>query len=162
MLTAACAPRGHADTERAVLRATLLALFAGREHAQAITLWQDSRQQAPTLSVYGGPWDAHDTLALAQVDGTGLALPFRVEHTTLREMSDFFARHPGGWDSWFERHPGNAGVVEVVTPRLFADSAMVTVGRACGEMCRTAWRVSLVRRGDDWHVRRVQVHRLPR
>jgi len=162
MLTAACAPRGHADAERAVLRAALQELFARREHAQAVTLWQDARQQAPTLSVYGGPWEAHDTLALAQVDAAALALPFRVEHTSLREMSDFFARHPGGWDRWFERHPGNAGVVEVVTPRLFADSAVVTVGRACGEMCRTAWRVSLVRSGDTWQVRRVRVLRLPR
>ncbi len=158
---AGCAPgRDHAG-ERAVVRAALVELFATREKARAITVWHDPRQQGPTLSAYGGPWDHRDTLALQVVDTTGYGLPFRVEHTTLREISAFFAEHPGGWDVWFETHPGNAGVVEVVQPRMYADSAAVIVGRACGEICRSAWRVSLVRDGASWRVRQVRTLVLP-
>ena len=62
----------------AVIKATLVELFSTREQAQAITVWHDPRQQAPTLSAFGGPWDHHDTLALQVVDTTGLDLPFRV------------------------------------------------------------------------------------
>jgi hypothetical protein len=151
-VVAACAPGRDYSAERAVLRATLVELFAMREKAQAITVWHDPRQQGPTLSAYGGPWDHHDTLALQVVDTTAFALPFRVEHTTLREISAFFA----------EAHPGNAGIVEVVQPRLFADSAVVIVGRACGEICRSAWRVALVRDRESWRVREVRTLVLPR
>jgi hypothetical protein len=162
LVIGSCGPGRDHRAERAVVRATLVELFAAREKAQAITLWHDPRQQAPTLSVYGGPWDQHDTLALQVVDSTGMRLPFRVQHTTLREMSAFFAKHPGGWDVWFEMHPGNAGVVEIVRPQMFADSAVVMVGRACGEMCRSAWRVSLTRRDTSWRVRQVQTLTLPK
>lgn len=158
----ACGPGRDHDSERAIVRATLMELFAVREKANAITLWDDPRQVAPTLSAYGGPWDHHDTLALQVVDTTGLRLPFGADHTTLREASAFFAEHPGGWDVWFEKRPGNAGVVELVTPRIFADSAVVVVGRACGEICRSAWRVSLLREGRAWRVRQVQVLTLPK
>lgn len=158
----ACGPgRDHA-AERAVVRATLVELFARRERPQAITIWHDPREQAPTLSAYGGPWDHRDTLALQVVDSTGLDLPFRVEHTTLREMAAFFAAHAGGWDTWFEQHPGNAGIVEFAAPRFFADSAVVVVGRACGEICRSAWRVSLERGAGTWRVRAVGVLPIPR
>lgn len=162
VIAAACAPGRDYSAERAVLRATLVELFAVREKAQAITVWHDPRQQGPTLSAYGGPWDHHDTLALQVVDTTAFALPFRVEHTTLREMSAYFADNPSGWDAWFEAHPGNAGIVEVVQPRLFADSAVVIVGRACGEICRSAWRVALVRDRGSWRVREVRTLVLPR
>lgn len=154
-------PASERASERAVLRATLVELFARRERARAITLWHDPRRQAPTLSAYGGPWDDRDTLALQAADSTGLGLPFRVERTTLGTIEAFFRAHPAGWDAWFEANPGNAGIVEVVTPRVFTDSAVVIVGRACGEICRSAWRVSLTRRADGWSVRHITVLRLP-
>lgn len=162
VLAAACAPGRDHDADRAVVRATLVELFAKREKARAITVWHDPRQQGPTLSAYGGPWDHHDTLTLQVVDTTGLGLPFRVERTTLRDIAAFFAKHPGGWDIWFETHPGNAGVVEIVQPRMFTDSAVMVVGRACGEICRSAWRVSLSRSGSSWRVRQVQTLVLPK
>jgi hypothetical protein len=40
---------------------------------------------------------------------------------------------------------------------MFADSAVVVVGRACGEICRTAWRVVVVRTDGVWTVSRVDV-----
>jgi hypothetical protein len=49
-----------------------------------------------------------------------------------------------------------------VKPRIFGDSAVMVVGRACGEICRTAWRVSLARVGSEWQVRQVTVLTLPR
>lgn len=161
-LVAACGPGKHSRVERAVLRATLVELFATREHAQVIGVWQDPRQQSPTLSAFGGPWDHHDTLALHRVDSTGLGLPFRVERITLGDMERFFRAHPKGWDAWFEAHPGNAGVVEIATPKIADDSAVVIVGRACGEICRTAWRVTLARTGEAWNVSRVEILKLPK
>lgn len=158
----ACGPGKNHQAERAVLRATLVELFARRETAQAISAWRDPRQQSPTLSAFGGPWDHHDTLALQIVDSTGLGLPFRVEGITLGDMERYFRAHPKGWDAWFEAHPGNAGVVEVTQPRMYDDSAVVYVGRACGEICRTAWRVTVARTGEEWAVSRVQVLTLPR
>ncbi len=158
----ACGPGKNYRAERAVLRATLVELFAARERAQVIGVWQDPRQQSPTLSAFGGPWDHHDTLALQIVDSTGLGLPFRVERITLGDMERFFRANPKGWDAWFEAHPGNAGVVEVATPKIADDSAVVIVGRACGEICRTAWRVTLARNGEDWNVSRVDVLKLPK
>lgn len=158
----ACGPGRDYPSERAVLRATLMELFADREQARAITVWHDPRQQAPTLSVYGGPFDHHDTLQLQVVDTTGLALPFRVERTTLREVERYFKAHPKGWDAWLAEHPGNAGIVEVTKPRMFADSAVVVVGRACGEICRTAWRVVVARTGSTWAVSRVDVLKVQR
>lgn len=162
LLGAACGPgRDHAS-EREVLRLSLMELFARREQAQAITVWHDPREQAPTLSAFGPPWDHHDTLALQVVDTTGFDLPFRVQPTTLRESEQFFRAHPAGWDAWFEANPGNAGIVEVVKPRLYTDSAVVIVGRACGEKCRNAWRVSLQRDAGSWRVRNVRVLTVPR
>lgn len=160
-LLCACGPGRDYPAERAVLKATLLELFATREQARVITVWHDPRRQGPTLSAYGGPWDHHDTLALQVVDTTALALPFRVERITLRDMERFFRDHPTGWDAWFAEHPGNAGVVEVVKPRMFQDSAVVYVGRACGELCRTAWRVVVARRAGTWAVARVDVLKAP-
>lgn len=162
LITAACGPGRDYVAEKQVVRATLTELFAKRERARAITVWHDPREQAPTLSAFGGPFDHHDTLTLQVVDTTGMGLPFVVEHTTLREISAFFAEHPGGWDRWLEDHPGNAGVVEVVKPRVWDDSAAVVVGRACGEMCRSAWRVSLVRADTTWRVKRVQLLSVPK
>lgn len=161
LAVAACSSASDHGAERAVVRATLIELFATREKAMAITVWHDARERAPTLSAYGGPWDHRDTLVLQAVDTTGDGLPFRVEHTTLRDISAFFAEHPGGWDAWFDTHSGNAGVVEVAQPRMYAESAAVIVGRACGEICRTAWRVSLVREGASWRVRQVRTLVLP-
>ncbi len=161
-LLAACGPGKNYRAERAVLRATLVELFATRERAQVISVWQDPRQQSPTLSAFGGPWDHHDTLALQIVDSTGLGLPFRVERITLGDMERFFRANPKGWDAWFEAHPGNAGIVEVATPKIADDSAVVIVGRACGEICRTAWRVTLARNGEAWKVARVDVLKLPK
>jgi hypothetical protein len=157
----ACGPGRDALAEQAVLKVTLMELFATREHAQAITVWHDPRQQAPTLSAFGGPWGQDDTLALQVVDTTALGLPFRVERITLGEMEHYFREHPKGWDAWFAEHQGNAGVVEVVTPRMFQDSAVVYIGRACGELCRSAWRVTVGRRGDRWAVSRVDVLKVP-
>jgi hypothetical protein len=169
--------RDHA-AERAVLRATLVELFATREQAVAITVWRDPREQAPTLSAWGPPWDHRDTLRLQVVDTTGLGLPFRVERTTLGDMERAFRDTPDAWDRWFVENPGNAGIVEVTRPRLMGDSAVLVVGRACGEICRSAWRVTLEReqggasRGatsqgndrpaDGWRVRRVDVLTVPR
>jgi hypothetical protein len=76
-------------------------------------------------------------------------------------MEQYFRTHPGGWEAWLEAHPGSAGVVEVTRPRFDGDSALVVVGRACGEICRSVWRVSLGRRGHAWQVRAVTVLRVP-
>ena len=153
----ACAPGRDYPSERAVLRATLVELFARREQARAITVWHDPREQSPTLSAFGRPYDHHDTLQLQIVDTTGLGLPFRVERTILRDVEAYFKAHPKGWDAWFAAHPGSAGIVEVTRPRMFADSAIVVVGRACGEICRTAWHVVVVRTDGVWTVSRVDV-----
>lgn len=156
-LLGACGPGRSYPAERAVLRAALMELFSRREQAQAITVWHDPREQAPTLSYYGGPYDHHDTLQLQVVDTTGFGLPFRVERTTLREVETYFKARPKGWDAWLADHPGNAGIVEVTKPRMYADSAVIVVGRACGEICRSAWRVVVARRDTSWVVQRVDV-----
>jgi hypothetical protein len=161
VVVSACGPGRDYPSERAVLKATLLELFARREQAQVITVWHDPRRQSPTLSAFGGPWDHHDTLALQVVDTTAFGLPFRVERITLGDMERYFRDHPKGWDAWFAEHPGNAGVVEVVKPRMFQDSAVVYVGRACGELCRSAWRVTVARRNGTWAVSRVDVLKVP-
>jgi hypothetical protein len=161
------ADRPHVPTtasahETAVISAALTELFARREHAQAITIWEDGREFAPTLAAFGGVSDDTDTMALVSTRAQTLAVPFRVERTTLRDMEAFFRTDPEGWDAWFEAHPGNAGVVEIVRPRVTGDSAEMIVGRVCGEHCRTAWRLQLGRTGDRWTVRTVAVVRVPR
>jgi hypothetical protein len=45
---------------------------------------------------------------------------------------------------------------------MFTDSAVMVVGRACGEICRSAWRVSLRRSDSAWRVRQVQTLVLPK
>lgn len=150
-----------------MVQAGLEALFIKRERAQAVTLWADGREFAPTLSVYGGPYDTADTLALWPVDSASAAqlalpLPLPLHTTTLRDMEAFFRDEPAGWEAWFRANPGDAGIVEIVTPRIRGDSAQLLIGRACGEQCRSAWRLSLVRDGAGWRVHRLDVLRVPR
>jgi hypothetical protein len=169
-MLAACVPADGSHTsagaasayEVEVLDATLTELFARRERARSITVWENGRRFAPTMAAFGGPFDDADTLALIPAAHLELDVPFRVERTTLRDMEAFFRTDPEGWDAWFEAHPGNAGVVEIVRPRIRGDSAQVIIGRACGEHCRTAWRVRLARTGMPWRVQSVEVLRVPR
>jgi hypothetical protein len=152
----------EATLQAAVIGEALAELFARRERARSITVWEDGRRFAPTMAAFGGSFDDADTLALIRTARLKLDVPFGVERTTLREMEAFFRTDPEGWDAWFEAHPGNAGVVEIVRPRINGDSALVVVGRACGEHCRTAWQVQLVRTGGAWAVRSVEALRVPR
>ena len=157
--TSAGAASAHEVEE---LDAALTELFARRERARSITVWEDGRRFAPTMAAFGGSFDDADTLALIATAQLALDVPFRVERTTLRDMEASFRTDPEGWDAWFEAHPGNAGVVEIVRPRISGDSAQIIIGRACGEHCRTAWRVRLARTDAPWRVQSMEVLRVPR
>ncbi len=77
-------------------------------------------------------------------------------------MSAFFRAHPSGWDAWFAAHPANAGLIEVAEPRVHRNDATVVVGRACGEHCRNAWRVTLKRIRHEWVVQTIDVLPIPK
>lgn len=154
--------RRPVGAEAEVVRASLVTLFSRRERAQSIAIWTDSRERSPTLSAFGGRFDAHDTLQLVDLPSGGGAWPFALEATSLRDMQAFFKRAPAGWDSWFSSRQGSGGVVEIVRPRIAGDSASIIIGRACGEICRGAWRVSLVREGGVWRTHNVVVLTVPR
>lgn len=146
-----------ARVERDVVRVALVQLFTVREHAQAITLWRD-----PTVSLTLDALPDADARPRVTVDSATLALPLRIESANRASMDAFFHEHASGWDAWFEAHPANAGLVEVAQPQMRGDTATVVVGRACGEQCRNAWRVTLVRASGAWTVQQVDVLSVPR
>lgn len=140
-----------------IARAALSHLFLSRERAQALTLWQD-----PTVSLTLGALRDADAQPRVALDSAVLGLPLATREATVASMEAFFKAHPAGWDAWFIANPANAGLVEVAAPRVRGDDATMVVGRACGEHCRSAWRLTLRRVRHDWVVQQVRVLPVPR
>lgn len=148
-------------------RAALVTLFAERERAGQLLLWRDPRpdalRDAPTLGLLAGAGAADAPLALAEPDVAALALPLPARTIAPAEVAAHFRVHPDGWEAWFRRFAGSGGVVELTVPRaVAADTALVVVGRACGEHCRQAWRVTVAREGRAWRTASVEPLALPR
>lgn len=146
----------HPD-ETPIARTAVQALFEQRERAQAITLWHDT-----TTSLTLGLLTAADASPLVRIGAPSLAPSLRYRMATLDTMEAFFRTHAAGWDAWFEANPGNAGLVEIARPVIRGREATIVVGRACGEQCRSAWRLSLTRDAATWRVQRIDVLAVPR
>ena len=161
----------------AIVGAALTALFVDREPSTEILLWQDPVRDAP---VFGNaavrsivtPYQHNPArpsrlrpFALAVVDSARLALPIPWRPVRLATLEAHFREHAAGSESWFRLHPGSTGVVEVTVPIPEGegrDRASLLVGRACGDDCRHAWRVTLRRRDGVWRADSVVALPLPR
>ncbi|MDQ6925366.1 MAG: hypothetical protein M3154_03925, partial [Candidatus Eremiobacteraeota bacterium] len=66
-------------------------------------------------------------------------------HTVVNvDLVRLFRAHPDGWAAFYATFPGAPGLVELEHPVWTGDSlATVVVGRACGEHCVNAWRVTM-------------------
>lgn len=149
LCAAACGrlkPVEQADVARVAIRQ----LFLSRERASALTLWRDS---AVSLSLGAAP-----RLAL---DSATLSLPVPTGSEDTQTMGAFFRDHPKGWDAWFDAHPANSGLIEVAMPSVNDNDATIVVGRARGEHCRNAWRLTLKRKRHEWVVQRIDVLSVP-
>lgn len=140
-----------------IARVALKQLFVSRERAQAITLWQDT-----AVSLTLGALPDADAAPRVVLDSASLALALPTRVATRATMDAFFRDHPAGWDAWFEANPSNAGLVEVAASVVHDNDASVVVGRACGEQCRNAWRLTLKRIRHEWVVKNVQVLSVPK
>ena len=167
---------GRAEST-AIVGAALLELFAVRARSRELLLWQDPVRDAP---VFGNaavrsivaPYQHNPArpsrlrpFALAVVDSAALVLPIPWRPVRLATLEAHFREHAAGWDSWFRLHPGSTGVVEVTVPipeGEARDRASVLVGRACGEHCRNAWRVTLRRSEGVWRADSVVALPMPR
>ncbi|HEY0780341.1 MAG TPA: hypothetical protein VGD56_20460 [Gemmatirosa sp.] len=113
-------------------------LFIVREHARRLVVWADAAERGPTFDVLGRDDADVDTRAL------GAAIPVAVDRVTAPDLARLFRRHPDGWAAFYRTYPGAPGVVELASPVWSGDTlATVVVGRACGEHCLNAWRVSV-------------------
>jgi hypothetical protein len=155
-VTASCG-RPPEVTNVDIARVAMKQLFVAREKAQAITLWRDR-----TVSLTLGALPLTDASPRVPLDSAALALSLRTGVADQASMEAFFRTHPAGWDAWFEANPGNAGLVEVAEPLVHDNDASVVVGRACGEHCRSAWRLTLKRIRHEWVVQQVTVLPVPR
>ena len=151
----------RAADDAAAQGAALRALFRDRERAAGVVVWADRREPGPVFAALGIAGDAPgDAAARVLARASGLA----VTRADAGAMERLFAAHPDGWAAFHAAHAGTAGLVEVGRVARAGDTAAVTVGRACGEQCRNAWRVVLVARprGGAWRVADVRVLRVPR
>lgn len=148
--------RPAAVTQVDIARVAIRQLFLTRERAQALTLWRDTL----SLTLRALPdADARERLPL---DSATLALPIPTHVADQHQMEAFFRTHRTGWDAWFAANPANGGLIEVAAPRVEGNDASIVVGRACGEHCRNAWRLTLRRIRHEWVVQRITVLPVPR
>ncbi|GJG85654.1 hypothetical protein tb265_08350 [Gemmatimonadetes bacterium T265] len=133
---AACTHTPRADA--AVQGAAVRELFFTREHARQLVLWTDRNEPGPTFDVIG-EHDAHpDVVAVAT------AVPTSVVPVHAADLARLFRTHPDGWAAFYTAYPGSPGLVELARPAWSGDTlATVVVGRACGEHCLNAWRVTV-------------------
>ena len=137
---ASCA-RPDAAADAGVQAAAVRELFVTREHARQLVLWADPREAGPTFELLG----AHD--AGADPRTLASAIPVPVRSVIAANLARLFRAHPDGWAAFYVAYPGAPGLVELARPAWSGDTlATVVVGRACGEHCFNAWRVT-VRRG---------------
>lgn len=161
----------------AIVGAALTALFVDRERSSEVLLWQDPVRDAPVFGnaavrAVVAPYQHNPArpsrarpFALAVIDSARLSLPIPWRPVRLATLEAHFREHAAGWDSWFRLHPGSTGVVEVTVPLPDGSSrerASLLVGRACGEHCRNAWRVTLRRTDGVWRADSVVALPLPR
>ena len=166
---AACEPRAmqfSTQDAAAIERAALRTLFVEREGARQLIIFRGARRDAPALSMLPDNDAPSDTLALTTPDTAALALGVPVTLVTLADIEAHFREHPDGWEAWFTRYAGAGGIVELTAPRLEdarAQAAWLVVGRACGEHCRAAWRVRVVRDASGaWRTTTTTTIALPR
>jgi hypothetical protein len=154
-LLCACG-RSDTVTQVDIARVAIRTLFLVRERPQAITLWRD------TVSLTLGTLAPGATPRRVPLDSAVLGLPIPTHVADQRSMEAFFREHPAGWDAWFLANPANGGLIEVAEPEVEGNDARVVVGRACGEHCRAAWRLTLTRIRHEWVVQRIEAIPLPR
>ena len=142
-----------------MVQAALARLFVSREHASSVLMWKGETTNAPT---FGEP-TIRRAVGLAQnvrsVDTTVIAVErisigIPVVWVDLEMLEAHFNANPAGWDAWFRRFPGSAGIVEIVEPSRRDDgTAVLFVGRACGEHCRSVWRLVMSKNSSSaWAV----------
>jgi hypothetical protein len=151
---------GDADGDARVRGAALRHLFRERERAGQLVVWADAREPGPVFSALG--WRPDLSVGRADADlATTPELP--VVGVTAADMARLFRDHPDGWTAFYRRYAGAPGLVEVGLVERSRAGASVVVGRACGEHCLHAWRVSLSSgTGGTWRVTRVVPLRVPR
>jgi hypothetical protein len=154
LLAIGCAPPSPRDAA-AIDRAVLTTLFAERERGTRLVLYAGPSDSALTLQSAVLPAGA--VLRRASVDG----VPLSVELVGPSQLTAHFRAHPEAWRAWFERFPGSAGLVERTEPAVEGARATMLVGRACGEHCRMAWRVTLLHGAGAWRVQQVMPVPLP-
>ncbi len=150
----------------AIQRAALTTLFVEREGARQLVIYLGARRDALTLGVLPGVDDASDSLALSAPDVTALRMGIPVTVLGVAELDAHFRAHADAWAGWFDTYAGSSGLVELTAvKRDEADrnAATLIVARACGEHCRSAWRVTVARDATrSWHTRATDPLRLPR
>jgi hypothetical protein len=163
---AACTGDGSPSAERelatAVYRLALDTLFDGRERARQLVIWPSDAGDGPTFEAL--PHLAETTGARRPIDADrfGASLPARVIGEP--ELERLFRENPDGWAAFYAAFPGAPGLVELLPVRVTHDGlrAETYVGRACGEHCRNAWRVSAARvPGGAWRVHRLEWIHVP-
>ena len=148
----ACAP-SHDLADARVQGAAVRELFVTREHARRLVLWNDSAEPGPTFGTLGEQDAVGDTAALARAISVPV-LPVRAT-----DLVRLFRAHPDGWAAFYAAYPGAPGLVELARPTWSGDTlATVIVGRACGEHCFNAWRVTV----RDGRVAAAQPLRIPK
>ena len=140
-----------------IARVALKQLFLTRERAHAVALWRDATVTLSLPATLAS--DAAPRLAL---DSATLALPVPTRAEDRASMDAFFRANPKGWDAWFIANPASAGLIEVAEPRVHDNDATIVVGRACGEHCRNAWRLTLKRIRHEWVVQAIDVLPVPK
>ncbi len=135
VLTACSRPyRADADVQGAAVRE----LFFTREHARRLVLWADPDEPGPTFEVIYQDDARVDARAVASTVPTSV-IPVRAA-----DLARLFRAHPDGWAAFYAAYPGAPGLVELARPVWSGDTlATVVAGRACGEHCFNAWRVTV-------------------
>lgn len=139
------------DIERDVLHD----LFTIRERAARIVLYDGPVTTAPVFS--------QTPLPEGMVPSPLSARALGVESISARALEALFRTHPDGWRAWYARFPGATGLIERTSPIVDGDSAVLIVGRTCGEHCQQAWIITARRTaGTRWTVARREPFPLPR
>ena len=160
---AACAPgRPHAPAEApdaaAARGLALRRLFFERERAARLVLWDDPAP-GPAFEALGrrpAPLGAGGARRVAAVVGAPVVT------VTADTLARLFRAHADGWAAFYRRYAGAPGLVEVGPAERAGAGAAVVVGRACGEHCLNAWRVTLgTGAAGGWRVTGVAPLRVP-
>ncbi len=149
----------------AIQRAALTSLFIEGERSTRLVLWSGDRLNAPALSLLPGAGTRGDTLAVDVPDPERLSMDIPTTRVTVRDVEALGREAANEWDGWLARNPGSGGIVELTRPRVRMgepERATLVIGRACGQHCRSAWRLALVRDGAGaWHTSAVVPLPLP-